>query len=715
MRQLEQRHTDIVRELTLQLTTDREHWSQLNTKLEKRIKQLEIDDAKHKQDLIRLQDENSALEKEQLTLQTQITELLETNIKLNNEIAESEDRQRDDAATNGRQETDEMFELMDKISNLQFENAHLRDKNDELVNELEEMHIEVSKMKMRKPTRVADHSGNEDSCSGGESNGTSATKRRGDSPSKTKLSEESPRLGKLRKCHNDNSEGESESSGDWLALNAELNQHSTPTSASQAPDTTKTAREYASMSDSRDEEIKQLKVRIMKLGEDLKEALHRTSADDSEKMEESGNATMVSADGDQTDAKPNYQARVLELEASLDQMQKEYEACEDYWQGKLNEERQLYEEEQRISDEKFNELLKKMSEYEEQFASSNEKDYGRLSPIEEKCFLETQYSDLEAEAEELRENARQMLEAKSIEIDQLQGKIQALEQRLSEGGGVLQKAPSDAESVASSPISYLWNQSTIQAPTRDYQNPNWNVAQKLDNIQNAAIDEAVRQTVSPIQRPQTPLSSKNTNTLEPDNNDDASSVRSFGTHSVASTHSIHRSIPEALRASPNVMREDIKRLKLIELQLKDEVKGLAHQRDGLVMELQQLTEAKPMLEKAYTRTPHPSLTQRIQQLESKNRQLQYCLKQQQHYTESIMHQTWQQQRSEINELRNTLETQGIIINEQAQRLANSDLLVKDLYVENSQLTAAIQRLEQQRSRSNLLLQHQGIGSVPGML
>lgn len=78
-------------------------------------------------------------------------------------------------------------------------------------------------------------------------------------------------------------------------------------------------------------------------------------------------------------------------------------------------------------------------------------------------------------------------------------------------------------------------------------------------------------------------------------------------------------------------------------------------------------------------------------------------------------ETWQQQRSEINDLRGTLETQGIIINEQAQRLANSDVLVKDLYVENSQLTAAIQRLEQQRSRNNLLLQHQGVGSVPGML
>lgn len=64
-------------------------------------------------------------------------------------------------------------------------------------------------------------------------------------------------------------------------------------------------------------------------------------------------------------------------------------------------------------------------------------------------------------------------------------------------------------------------------------------------------------------------------------------------------HFSHRSLPEALSTSPNLMREDIKRLKLIELQLKDEVKGLAHQRDGLVMELQQLQEAKPVLEKAY--------------------------------------------------------------------------------------------------------------------
>lgn len=51
--------------------------------------------------------------------------------------------------------------------------------------------------------------------------------------------------------------------------------------------------------------------------------------------------------------------------------------------------------------------------------------------------------------------------------------------------------------------------------------------------------------------------------------------------------------------SPNALRDDIKRLKLIELQLKDAIQELSQHRDCLVMELQQLQEAKPVLEKAY--------------------------------------------------------------------------------------------------------------------
>jgi len=129
----------------------------------------------------------------------------------------------------------------------------------------------------------------------------------------------------------------------------------------------------------------------------------------------------------------------------------------------------------------------------------------------------------------------------------------------------------------------------------------------------------------------------------------------------------------------------------------------------------------------------------------KNKHLQNVLKQQQHYTETIMYrkyqfaatshatwivielvlcfvETWHQQRQELNELRNRLEAQSIVISEQATRLASADLLVKDLYVENSHLTATIQRMEQQITRQTLMhlaaQHHQGklgsMGSLTGM-
>ena len=82
----------------------------------------------------------------------------------------------------------------------------------------------------------------------------------------------------------------------------------------------------------------------------------------------------------------------------------------------------------------------------------------------------------------------------------------------------------------------------------------------------------------------------------------------------------------------------------------------------------------------------------------------------------ILLENWQQQRAEISELRNRLENQTIVIADQAQHLTNADQLVKDLFVENSHLSATIQRLEQQRSRGNLIHQHpaQGFSGVPGM-
>lgn len=48
------------------------------------------------------------------------------------------------------------------------------------------------------------------------------------------------------------------------------------------------------------------------------------------------------------------------------------------------------------------------------------------------------------------------------------------------------------------------------------------------------------------------------------------------------------------------MREEIKRLKLIEIQLASGIQELIETRDCLVMEVQNLQEAKPAFERAFT-------------------------------------------------------------------------------------------------------------------
>lgn len=83
--------------------------------------------------------------------------------------------------------------------------------------------------------------------------------------------------------------------------------------------------------------------------------------------------------------------RCQELERSLDLLKTEYEECEDYWAAKLEEERQLFEQEQKISDDKLAELINKITEYEELISPLDKsKNNGRLSPIEEKFHLEQQ-------------------------------------------------------------------------------------------------------------------------------------------------------------------------------------------------------------------------------------------------------------------------------------------------------------------------------------
>jgi ninein len=290
------------------------------------------------------------------------------------------------------------------------------------------------------------------------------------------------------------------------------------------------------------------------------------------------------------------QARVKELEDNLELMSKEYENCEDYWQSKLTEERFLFDEDQRQSDEKFAELLQKMSELEDQFAAQMEKNNGRLSPIDEKCQLESQYLELENEMEELKVHAQSLLDEKSREIEKLQLEISQIQVKTPP-----RAASPDNVSIASSPISYLLNQNTITGPIRDYQNPNYTVCNKKEDMQE---DQQVSRVISPIQKPQSsqqpPSAAESEAPIELLEVNEALSMisnKSVVSNSIQSLNEVNDGTTSPVSVGEGQAR--VKKLKVIMDQMREEIQELTNQRESLIMELQQLQEAKPILANAY--------------------------------------------------------------------------------------------------------------------
>jgi len=82
-----------------------------------------------------------------------------------------------------------------------------------------------------------------------------------------------------------------------------------------------------------------------------------------------------------------------QLEEGLDLMGSEFESMEDYWQKKMNEERELYERQIKMNEIQFKDLEVKMKEYEDLLMTIEPKqqiEADRLSTIDEKRSLEEQ-------------------------------------------------------------------------------------------------------------------------------------------------------------------------------------------------------------------------------------------------------------------------------------------------------------------------------------
>lgn len=254
--------------------------------------------------------------------------------------------------------------------------------------------------------------------------------------------------------------------------------------------------------------------------------------------------------------------KYTELESNMECLKNEYDKCEDYWASKLNEERDIFDQEQRITDDKFAELLTKLSEYEEQFASQdvkNDRFDGPLSTIEEKYNLEKQFTDLEDEFEKYKVKAEHELDIKTTEINQLKEQLEQLEKSkitpspvenghtealsVTVTDGLLSSSSSCEKELGiettnvskvlfpnveqpqetfarenlekiSSPIDYLWNQSAIPSPisnvrnssdiARDYHNPAFFKDQFSEPNDNFSLDLPpmnVASSIMPIQKP----------------------------------------------------------------------------------------------------------------------------------------------------------------------------------------------------------------------
>lgn len=157
----------------------------------------------------------------------------------------------------------------------------------------------------------------------------------------------------------------------------------------------------------------------------------------------------------------------------------------------------MYNEEQRLSDERLTELFAKISEYEQQFAPKS-MSY-TLPTIDEKCSLEVQFNDLDDEYQKYKNDTETQLAIKEKEIDDLKFKLKELEKKIASNV--------NGHSNASSPIDYLWNhQGTIQSPfkseKRDYQNPAFKPTESIDgNVRCSSDSERDNASVNPIQRP----------------------------------------------------------------------------------------------------------------------------------------------------------------------------------------------------------------------
>lgn len=142
---LEQRHADIIKEIKSQYTQDKEQLATMKETLQNRIISLELEITKLKNDLLMAQEYSLNMDKENQNLSGRIQELCDDKNNLSDQIVVLENEKQKYSEL-GREEN---RMLLNKLSVLQIENSQLKDKNDEMLSEIESLSNLVANMRTK--------------------------------------------------------------------------------------------------------------------------------------------------------------------------------------------------------------------------------------------------------------------------------------------------------------------------------------------------------------------------------------------------------------------------------------------------------------------------------------------------------------------------------------------------------------------------------------
>ncbi|XP_072388356.1 uncharacterized protein Nin [Diabrotica undecimpunctata] len=761
---IEQRHSDILKEITAQFTKEKDHISTINQSLEDKISTLEQEVSKLKNDLSIAQKYSLNVEKENQGLSLKIAELERDRSLLSGQI---------DVLENEKLKLNEMGQeenkvLMAKLTTLQMENAQLKDKNDEMVSEIESLSNKMASMRMKvssTPTTVntLDQSMEENISIICEGVGLGAKRRSDYSPSKDNLlfgiADSSPRLGKIRKFHTKNQENfEVPFTSSESGFDTEVDCPDSPLcdeSSSENEEITRLQSKVAFL----EQILKQNGIPVPNIGRerlvanwstnpeylynrvqelenlirDIKEAMRMMIEKDnincdtlkkvSEKLEKSfllnGTNSLdtfklgspekeCACASSQTDFIDEFEAKVTELEVQnkelcakcaelencVELLRNEYEKCEDYWQNKVDEERQMYETEQKVNSDKLADLIIKMKEYEEQFTDQELPD-GRLPTIEETYHLEKQFTDLEEEFEVYKEESETKLLQKDEEIAFLKEKLTEL--ALKQAKDVAVQVELDTEEIRI--LNKMQNLSCyVIENTSRYPEE---MTPPSPQIQNNA--EYMNHSLVWNQQARNDEQSENCKSLPVSWSFD-NKTESNGPSTSCSTTSLDKNSTPCTPCRPKRTKKYNKNIYKKNVPEKEDGHRDTDQRTGSGSQSScHNPNFGPEQKIVIPLRSFHNLNARRNFLEQRVRSLQVCLQQQKYCHEQMLQHFWHQFSSEQAETHSKLKyyqeklDQQVRINrEQLDKLEKTDMLVKDLYVENSYLIASKQRLEEQR-------------------